>query len=79
LEDFAKAVGTAFIVVFVALAVIFGLGLLLAFPVMWCWNYVIPQVTHEFVSSITYSQAYALLVLSGLLFKSSNTNTSTKK
>ncbi len=37
-------------------------GLILAFPVMWLWNYVFP------IYKISVFQAWALNVLSGILF-----------
>jgi hypothetical protein len=48
------------------------LGLILAFPVMWLWNYVFKNFGENM--QITVLQAWALNVLIGILFnKSSNT------
>ena len=44
-----------------------GLGLLIAFPVMWLWNYVIPDVFG--LSTIVYWQAFALYTLCNILTK----------
>jgi len=49
------------------LLVIFGSALILAFFVMWTWNYVIPSVFN--LPKIGYWQAFTLYVLSGLLIK----------
>lgn len=46
---------------------LFGFAFILAFPVMWCWNYVIPPITN--LPEINYLQAFVLYILSGLLFK----------
>ena len=43
-------------------------GLLLAFPIMWCWNYVMPSIFH--LSTITWSQSWCLNFLAGTLVKS---------
>ena len=44
-----------------------GLGLLIAFPVMWLWNYVIPDVFG--LSNIVFWQAFALYTLCNILTK----------
>lgn len=46
---------------------LFGFAFILAFPVMWCWNYVIPPITN--LPEINYLQAFVLYVLCGFLFK----------
>lgn len=48
---------------------LFGYALILAFPVMWLWDYVMPSLLR--VSEITYLQAFGLYVLCGMLFKNS--------
>ena len=48
-----------------------GVGLLIAFPVMWLWNYVIPDVFG--LSTIVFWQAFALYTLSSILFKDTAT------
>jgi len=53
-----------------ALAVI---GLLLAFPIMWCWNYTLPVLFG--IESITWGQAWCLHFLASCLIKPSPTNT----
>jgi len=49
-----------------------GFGLILAFPIMWCWNYVMPYL-FEF-KTITWGQAWCLNFLAHLLVKASQTN-----
>ena len=44
-----------------------GLGLALGFPVMWLWNWLMPELFH--LPAITFWQAVGLLILSHLLFK----------
>ncbi len=53
---------------------LFGAALLFAFPVMWLWNYVCPELFA--LPLIGFWQAFALLLLCGLLFKSSSSNKS---
>jgi hypothetical protein len=45
-----------------------GIGLLLAFPVKWCWNYALVSM-FEF-PVITWGQAWCLYFLSTILIKS---------
>jgi len=47
---------------------LFASGLILAFPVMWLWNYLMPDLFH--LSTIGYWQAFCLYYMCGLLFKS---------
>ena len=50
------------------LAVVFLFMMLLAWPVMWLWNYaLVPAV--DGVNNISVGQALALMVLSTMLFK----------
>jgi hypothetical protein len=51
-----------------AMAVNSGIGLLMAFPVMWCWNYVIVHIWH--LPTITWGHAWCLCFLSSTLIKS---------
>lgn len=50
---------------------LFGAATILAFPVMWCWDFVMPRLFG--LSEITYFQAFALYFLCGLLFKQTKT------
>lgn len=56
---------------------LFGLAFILAFPVMWCWDYAISGIFN--LPEITYWQAFALYILCGLLFKSTKTIEKEKK
>ena len=50
------------------LAVVFLFMMLLAWPVMWLWNYaLVPAV--DGVNNISAGQALALMILSTMLFK----------
>ena len=56
---------------------IVAFGALLAFPVMWLWNGVMPNLfSGGSVKAIDFWNAWGLLVLCGLLFKSSVTSKS---
>ena len=59
----------------IALVIIISgiVGLVLAFPVMWLWNFVFGSVF-----SINVFQAWALNVLTGILFGGRNTNSGRK-
>lgn len=63
---FAKILGPI-IVSLGALAVTVGLSALYAWPVQLLWNYLSPNSMFD----ITFKQAWALSLLSSLLFKSS--------
>ena len=49
-------------------------GLLLAFPIMWCWNYTMPVIFG--LIKISWGQAWCLNFLTGCLIKSTLTNSS---
>lgn len=53
----------------ISLAVFVGIifSFLIASPVMWLWNYVMPGLFH--LPVISYWQSWALLMLSTLLFR----------
>jgi hypothetical protein len=53
-------------VFFIVISAVFGL--LLAFPVMWCWNYTLPAIFH--LTTITWGQAWCLQFLAGMFIKS---------
>jgi hypothetical protein len=63
---------TAVGVIIAGASLIMLVALIIAFPVMWCWNYVIPTIFG--LSVITYWQAFCLYVLSGLLIKAKQTD-----
>lgn len=62
-----KIIG-AISVVILTIAVI---GLFATLPVMWLWNWLMPEIFN--LTEITFWQALGLVILSSLLFKSSNT------
>jgi len=45
-----------------------GIGLILAFPLMWLWNYALPELTNGSLANIKYWQAWALIVICSILF-----------
>lgn len=56
-----------FMVMFAAI-----IGLLLAFPIMWTWNYTIPYLFG--LKTISWGQAWCLNFICGCLFISLNTS-----
>ena len=47
----------------------FLIGLLLVFPIMWLWNWIVPELFNG--PTITFWQSAGLFVLCNILFKSS--------
>jgi len=60
------------LVIIGAIVLICGISILLAFPVMWCWNFVMPYLFG--LKVLTWGKAWCLLFLSGMFFKSYNRN-----
>lgn len=56
-----------FAVALIAVVVGAVIGILTGLPVMWLWNYVMPDVFG--VKEITFWQAWALAALASILFK----------
>jgi hypothetical protein len=56
------------------IALFIGLSLLLAAPVMWLWDWLMPAIFN--LKEITLFQAWGLNFLCSLLFKSHTTNKS---
>lgn len=52
----------------IAIAMIVVIGLVLSLPVMWLWNYCLVPATTG-LNEIGWLQAWGILVLCGLLFK----------
>ena len=48
------------------------IGLLWAFPIMWCWNYAVVAIWA--LPAITWGKAWCLMFLSGMLIKSTLIN-----
>jgi len=58
------------IVGFVLLVVV--VAVVMAFPVMWCWNYVMPDLFG--LAELDFWHSLVLAMLSGMLFKSSSSS-----
>ena len=56
------------LIALILLVVTSVLGLLLAFPVMWCWNFAV--VSTFGLPVITWGKAWCLVFLSNMLIKS---------
>jgi len=63
METFTKTVGFATI----AVVVIFGLSILLAFPVKWLWNSTLPELFG--LKEIGVWMAWKIVFLTSILFK----------
>ena len=67
----SKGVDVIFRIGFLVIPVILlymAIGLLLAFPLMWLWNYTLPDLTQGMLTTIKYWQAWALIVMFSMLF-----------
>lgn len=67
-ELFVKIVG----MVVGIILLIATISLLMAFPVKWCWNYVMPYLFE--LKQISWGQAWCLSFLSSSLIKATQTN-----
>lgn len=67
MEVIMKALGALLL----GVGLIVGLGLLMALPTMWLWDWLMPELFG--LSEITVWQAWGINILSGFLFKSSTT------
>lgn len=72
-DVFAKGLAALFMLLGV-LAFLGSFGLLLAFPIKWCWNYTMPYLFS--LKTITWGQAWCLSFLASMLIKSSLTTSS---
>jgi hypothetical protein len=70
----------AIIGIVVAICVLgFGIALLMAYPTMWLWNYVMPfAFPNAGIAELDFWHAFALNFLCGILFKSSSSSSSSK-
>ena len=61
----------------IGLLIALGFSLLMAFPVMWLWNWLIPIIfpTGVIVHNITFMQAFGLSILIKLLHPNIKTET----
>ena len=55
-------------------AMVFVFGLLFSLPVMWLWNWLMPELFQ--FPEVTWMQSFGLLLLCGFLFKSGSASTS---
>jgi hypothetical protein len=51
-------------------------GLIMAIPVMFLWNWVMPYISDGFFVSIGYFRAWGLITLMGILFSSGKSHES---
>lgn len=65
---------TAILTFIVIIVVLAGIGLLLAFPIKWCWNATMPYLFD--LKQISWGQAWCLNFLAGSLIKATQTNNS---
>ncbi len=72
MEDIIKGV----FIVIIALLVFVVFSLILAIPILFLWNWLIPTIFEG--NTINYFQAWGLLVLCGILIKSTSSNSSNK-
>ncbi len=61
------------------LCFVFCAAIILALPTMWLWNAVVPDITKNAVTTLTFWQALGLNFLCGILFKSSSVSSSSEK
>ena len=60
------------IVIGTAVVIAFMYSILIAFPVMWLWNYLMPNLFA--LPVISFWQAFAMALLTSFLFKSSSSS-----
>ena len=77
LRGSVKVIGTI-IIALAGVAALIGLSLLMAFPVKWSWNYVMPFITNDVVPEIGFWRAFVLSFLCQYLFKGSGSTSSGK-
>jgi hypothetical protein len=68
MNDFLPKVLAALLIIIGVVAAVSIFGLLLAWPVKWCWNYTMPYLFA--LKEISWGQAWCLNFLSGMLIKS---------
>lgn len=56
----------------VTIVMVFIISLLIGYPTMWLWNYVMPVIFG--LTKITFWQAFALNCLAGIFFKSTGSS-----
>jgi len=70
-----QTVTKAFGLVIAAVAIVVIAGLLFSYPVMWLWNGCLVAAIPG-IKTIGWTQAWGIMVLSGILFKSSSSTSS---
>ena len=73
MEKFLIAIGA----IVTGLFIVVIAACILALPTMWLWNWLMPNLFG--VKTITFLQAMGVNMLTGILFKSSNTTKGEKK
>ena len=68
----AGCLGTFFVSI-IFFIVLFAIDLIFAFPFMWPWNWLMPELFG--LKVIEYWQAFGLMILCGMLFKSPTVDT----
>jgi hypothetical protein len=56
------------------IVLVVGLSAIMALPVMWLWNALIPEIIG--LKTLTFMQSWGVCILTGLLFKSHGISTS---
>lgn len=78
MEDVVKAVGSLVLI----FGLVVGIALLFAYPTLWLVNYLFTPgtlISLFGIAQLTFWKAFWLNFLCSILFKSSNTSTSSKK
>lgn len=57
----------------------FAMSLICAIPVYFLWNWLVPDITKEALTPITFWQAWGISFLCSMLFKSSASSSSDSK
>lgn len=74
MTNFIEALGIGILGTIAVAGIMLVVGTLYAFPVMWIWNYLMPELFA--LPIITFWQAFWGTFLCGLLFKSSSVQSS---
>jgi len=58
------------------LGIVLIFGLVIGYPVKWCWNYVMPHISNGALPEIGFWHALCLNMLAGFLIKPSSSSSS---
>lgn len=72
MESLFKSVGLIIGGLLLVVIALFGVALILAFPVMWLWNWVIVDIFQ--LPEIGYWKAFGLYLIFGVLFNNVGSN-----